>query len=57
MDCRAHVVPKSRQRQLRSARSAADRLLPLDDKNGSSCLGERDRSSQAVRPGADDNRV
>jgi len=57
MDGGADVVPESRKRQLRGARPAADRLLRLDDADGTPGLSERDRSSEAVRPGPDDDRV
>ncbi len=57
MDRGADVVPESRKRQLCSARPAADRLLRLDDADGPSGLGERDRSSEAVRARPDDNGV
>jgi hypothetical protein len=50
-------VAVSRQRQRRSARSAADRLLRLDDANGAPSLSERDRGGKAIRARADDNGV
>jgi hypothetical protein len=53
----ADVVAKPRERQLRRARPAADRLLRFDDADRTPCLGERDRGSQAVRPRADDDGV
>ena len=57
MDRRADVVPKSRQRQLLGARSAAGGLSRLEDQDRSSCLSERDRGREAVRPRADDDGV
>jgi hypothetical protein len=57
VDRRADVVPESRQRQFRGARSAADRLLRLDNADGAPGLGKRDRGSEAVRPRPDDNGV
>jgi hypothetical protein len=57
VDSGADVVPESRQRQFRSTRSAADRLLRLDDADGASGLSERDRGREAVRPRPDDNGV
>jgi len=50
-------MPESRKRQLRGARPAADGLLGLDDANGAPGLSERDRSSEAVRPRPNDDRV
>ena len=57
MDRGADVVSKSRERQLRSARSSADRLLRLDESDGAPRLSKRDRSCEAVRPRPDDNGV
>ena len=57
MDRGADVVAKTGKRQLRRARSAADRLLRLDDTDGAPGLCKRDRSGEAVRPGADYDRV
>jgi hypothetical protein len=57
MDRGADVVSKSRERQLRSARSSADRLLRLDESDGAPRLSKRDRSGEAVRPRPDDNGV
>ena len=50
-------MPKSRERQLGGACSAADRLSRFDDADGASSLGERDRSSKAVGPRPDDDSV
>ena len=57
MDCGANVVPKSGKRQLRSACPAPDRLVRLDHANRSPGLSQRDRSSKAVRPCADDDSI
>jgi hypothetical protein len=57
MDRRANVMPKSRERQLRGASSATDRLLRLDDAYRAPSLSERDRGGKAIRPRADDNGV
>jgi len=57
MDRRADVVAKPGQRQLGGARSAADRVLRLQDDNRPARLGERDRGGEAVRPCADDDGV
>ena len=57
MDRGADVVAKSRERQLRGARAAPDRLLRLDDAYGAPRLCERDRGSKAVRPRPDDDGV
>jgi hypothetical protein len=50
----AHVVAKARLRQLSGARAAADRVLRLQDQHGASGARDRERSGQAVRPGAND---
>jgi len=57
VDRGADVVAKSRERQLGGARPAADRLLRLDDTDGTPRLGERDRSRETVGPGPDDDCV
>ena len=57
MDRGADVVPKAGKRQLSGARPAADRLLRLDDADGAPGLSEGDRSSKAVRPRSNDDRV
>jgi hypothetical protein len=57
MDRRADVVPESRQGQLGGARSAADRVLRLDDADRASGSRERDCGSEAVRPRADNYSV
>jgi hypothetical protein len=57
MDRRADVVAESRKRQLGGSRSAADRVLRLDDQDGASGLRERNRGGETVRPRADDDCV
>jgi hypothetical protein len=57
VDRGANVVAEPWERQLRGARAAADRLLRLDDTDGAPGLGKRDRSGEAIRPGADYDRV
>jgi hypothetical protein len=57
MDRGADVVAESGKRQLRCARTAADRLVRLDDADGAPGLSQRDRSGKAVRPRPDDDRV
>ena len=57
VDGRAGVVDEARQRQLVGAAAAADRRLPLEHGNPATSAGERDRGRQAVRSGADDDRV
>jgi hypothetical protein len=54
---RADVVPKTRERQVRGSGTAADRLVAFDDEDRAPGLRERDRSSEAVRPGADNDGV
>ena len=54
---RAEVVDVARQRQLRRARAASDRVVRLADQNRKSPLGERDRGGETVRPRSDDDRV
>jgi hypothetical protein len=57
VDRRADVVPKAGERQLGSPDASADRVVGLENENGSPRLRERDRSGEAVRPRADDDRV
>jgi hypothetical protein len=57
MDRRAHVVAEARKRQLERARSAADRVLRLEDEDGPSGLRESDGGGEAVRARADDDGV
>jgi hypothetical protein len=57
MDRGADVVPKSRKRQLGSARAAADRVLRFEDEDGAAGPGERERGGEPVRAGADDDSV
>jgi hypothetical protein len=57
MNGRADVVPKSRQRQLGRARSAADLVLRLEQENGATRFGKRYRGGEPVRPCADDDGV
>jgi len=57
MDRGADVVPEPRERELRGARAAADRVLRLDDEDGASGLREGDCGREPVRAGADDDRV
>jgi len=57
VDRGADVVTKAGQRQLRSARAAADRVLRLEDENRATGLRQRERRREAVRTRADDDRV
>jgi hypothetical protein len=57
MDRRADVVAKSGKCQLRGSRSAADRLLRLDDADGAPGPSKRDRGGEAVGAGAYYDRV
>jgi hypothetical protein len=50
-------MAKARKREFRGARAAADRLSRLDDEDRPPGFGERDRGSEPVRPGSDDDRV
>jgi len=54
---RADVVPEAGERQLRGSRTAADRLVAFDYEDRAAGLRERDRSGEAVRPGADNDGV
>ena len=57
MDGGADVVTEAGERQLRRTRSAADRVLRLDDEDGAPGLRERDRSGEPVRARTDDDGV
>jgi hypothetical protein len=57
VDRGADVVAKPGERQLRGAGPAADGRLRFDDADRTPCLGQRDRGSEAVRPGPDYDRV
>jgi hypothetical protein len=57
VDRGADVVAEPGQRQLRGARSAADRVPRLEHEHGASRLGKSDRGGQPVRAGADDDGV
>ena len=50
-------MTEARQRQLRGARSAADRVLRLDEEDGPSGLRECDRGGEPVRARTDDDCV
>ena len=50
-------MAKARERQLRCARPAPDRLLRFDDANGAPGFSKRHRGGQAIRPRPDDDRV
>ena len=57
VDRRADVVPESGQRELGAAQAAADLVRGLEHEHGAPCLGERDRSRQAIGARAHDDRV
>ena len=57
VDRRADVVDEAGERELSRARAAADRLPRLEHAHRDAGTGQRDRRGQAVRPGADDDRV
>jgi hypothetical protein len=57
VDRRADVVAKSGKCQLRGSRSAADRLLRLDDADGAPGLSKRDTGREAVGAGPYYDRV
>jgi hypothetical protein len=57
VDRRADVVTEAGEGELRGARPAADGVARLEDANGAPGLGEGDRGSEPVRPGADDDGV
>ena len=50
-------MPKAGERELGSADAAADRLLRLEDEDGSPRLRHGDRGGEAVGAGADDDGV
>ena len=54
---RAIVMDEARDRQLAAARSAADRLRGLDHGHSDPAARERCRAGEAVRAGADDDRL
>ena len=56
-DRRADVVDVARERQLRGAHAAPDRVAPLVDDDRTSGPRDRDRRRQPVGPGADDDGV
>jgi hypothetical protein len=57
MDRGAEVVPEAWKRQLASSCPTADRVPGLEDENRAAGLSEGDRSSETVRPRADNDRV
>ena len=57
VDRRADVVDEAGPRQLRRARGAARRGVPLQHEHAAARLRHPDRGGQPVRPGADDDGV
>ena len=57
MDGRAHVVPVARQRQLLSARAAADLVCGFEQEHGATGSGEERGRGEPVGTRAHDNRV
>ena len=56
-DCRAHIVDKPWQRELRRSQAAAERLGRLQHKHRSPGARQRNRRRQPIRPRANHNRV
>ena len=57
VDGRADVVAEAGKRQFGGARPAADGVASLEEQDRPSRLGKSDGGGEAVRPGADDDRV
>ena len=57
MNRRTHIVAKPGQRQLLGSRASADRLMRFENEDRESRARERDRGSESIRSGADNNGV